>query len=239
MRHQCDTRLLDSIIAATLRGGDKDHIRIGSQYHLRIEVALHANLHRTPILHSGQDIFVEEILRSRDTLHHIMGIKDGEVRQLQGRHTNSTLNRHLNLCKSLRYSHLRILNQGKMVFITHIHQSDAIRISHTKASGIFHYYFCQRVCHRRSITTLGCLATLTRTKQGYEHESTDNFLHFTYHLLVSACKDTDFFVLLQTKQHYYANRHRSDPMVRPHLGIVYLLHPTTLLAIARAAKGVL
>ena len=79
MRNQRDTRLLDSIIATSFERRHKDDIRIGCQHHLRIEVALHANLHDTSILYSLLDILVKEVLRSRQSLDHIVSIENGEV----------------------------------------------------------------------------------------------------------------------------------------------------------------
>ena len=65
MGHQCDTRFLDGLIAASFERRDKNNVRAGSQHHLRIEIALRTNLHDASILHALEYVFVEEVLCPR------------------------------------------------------------------------------------------------------------------------------------------------------------------------------
>ena len=121
MSHQRDARLLNGIIAATFRRRDKDDIGVGSQHQLRIEVAFHTDLHDTTVFYARQDILVEEVLRTCDTLHHIVGIENGEVRQLQSRHTDGILDRHSNFCIVIGHTHVIALHQSKAIAFTNIH----------------------------------------------------------------------------------------------------------------------
>ena len=106
MGHERDARLLDGIIATPFERRNENHIRIGSHHHLRIEVALHTDLHDAPVFHSLKDIFIEQVLRACQALHHVVGIENGEVRQLQRRHTNGVLDRNANLGIANRHRRL-------------------------------------------------------------------------------------------------------------------------------------
>ena len=138
MGHQRDARILDGLITATLEGRDEDDVSIGGQHHLRIEVALCANLHNTTVFHPLQDVLVEEVLGARHALHHVVGIENGEVRQLQGRHTNGVLDGYANLRVTVRYGNVVRTYQRKVVVLADIHQTNACRVAHTECSGILH-----------------------------------------------------------------------------------------------------
>ena len=164
MGYQSDTSLLDGIIATTFRGRDEDHLWISSQHHLCVEVALHTDLHDTTVLHSLEDVLVEEVLRARQSFHYIVGIEDGEVRQLQGRHHNRILNRYANLRISLRHSHIVRMHQGEQIFasltlmggaVGDTYQSNICRVANTEPSSILHLDAHYRVLRTIVRSTIG------------------------------------------------------------------------------------
>ena len=138
MRHQRDACLLDGIVAATLRGRDEDDVRIGGKHQFGVKLALHANLHYPALFYALQDVLVEQILRARDTLHHIVGIEHGEVRQLQGRHADGVLDGHAHLRITAGHFHVVGMHQCKVVVPAYIHQADVARVAYAIALGIFH-----------------------------------------------------------------------------------------------------
>ena len=140
MGNQLDARFLDGIIAATLRGRNEDDVGVGRQHHLGVEVALHTNLHDATVLHPLQDVGVEEVLRARNALHHVMGIEHREVRQLQHRHHNGTTHGHLHPRIALGHRRLVARNQRKALFLPNIHQTDAGRVAHGEARGVLHLH---------------------------------------------------------------------------------------------------
>ena len=139
MRYQRNTGLLDGIVAAALRGRDEDDVRVGGKHQFGVELALHANLHHLAVLHALQDVLVEQILRTRDALHHIVGVEHGEVRQLQGRHADGALDGHAYLRIAAGDLNIVGVHQGEVVVLADIHQTDVARVAYTKALGIFHF----------------------------------------------------------------------------------------------------
>ena len=139
MGHEGDTRLLDGFIAATLRGRDEDDLRIGGEHHLCVEVALHTDFHDAPVLGALEDIGVKEVLRTRQSFHYVVGIEDGEVRELQRRHTDGSRHRHLDAGIALRRFDTTPY-EGEAVVLTHIDKPHACRVADGVASGITGLY---------------------------------------------------------------------------------------------------
>ena len=156
--HEGDTRLLDGLIATALRGRDEDHLRIGSEHHLRVEVALHTYLHDAPVLRARQDIGVKEVLRTRDALHHVVGIEDGEVRELQRRHTDGALHRHLDARIALGHLSPLATDEGEAVMLTHLYEAHASRVLHRVARRITGFHKLQS---RQTVSRPLCLSTAT------------------------------------------------------------------------------
>ena len=106
MRNQGNARFLNGIISSTFEGRDKDNLRIGGQDQLRIEVALHANLHDVAFLHPGFHILVEKIFGAGDAFHRVKRIEGGEIGELKHCHHDSALYGHLHGSISFRHFHL-------------------------------------------------------------------------------------------------------------------------------------
>ena len=133
-----------------------------------------AYLDNSAILDTRLDVLVKEVLGAGDALDHVVGIEDGEVGQLQRCHADGALNGHFDLGISLGHSHIRIMDQGKMVFLAHIHQTNVGRVPNTESRGIlhghlFHHFGCCFVL----------LVTLSRasTQQCQNCTNSKKFLH--------------------------------------------------------------
>ena len=146
MGNQCDARLTDGIIAATLRGRDKDNVGISRQHHLRIEVALHTYLYDASVLHPLQYVVVKEVLRTCQSLHHIVCIQYRKVRELQRCHADGILNGNAYLGVAIGNSSIVSSYQCKVIVFAHIHQSRPSAVLHRVARGIFWHY--RNVCLR-------------------------------------------------------------------------------------------
>ena len=201
MRHQRNACFLDGIVTTSLRGRYKDHVRIGSQHHLRIEVALHTNLHDPSILHTIEDILIEEVLCAGNAFHYIMGIKDREVRQLQGCHTDGILNRYANLYIVRRHLHSILRHQGEMIVIAYIHQPYTGTILYLIARRILRTR--QRICFRYTCSCLIPLtARATKTKNYANNRKNTKTFHLP-HLIILRCKDTTFVVIRKMFLHIF------------------------------------
>ena len=167
MWYQQDARLTDGIIATALGGRYEDDVRIGSQHQLGIDIALHAYLDNGAILDALADVLVEQVLRTRNALHNVVGIKQGEVGQLQGRHHDGTLDGDHHLLVSFRYSGISLSHQGISVFLPDVYQTDAGRVADGETFGILYGDIGGGICIGMLITivlTLRLLGT-TATKQ--------------------------------------------------------------------------
>ena len=97
MRNEGHSRFLDGIVTATFEGRDEDHLWIGGQDQLGVEIAFHAYLHDAPVCHTLVDVFVEEVLGAGDAFYHIQRAQCREVGELQHGHHQGALHGHFHL----------------------------------------------------------------------------------------------------------------------------------------------
>ena len=153
MRHQQDACLANGVIATALGGRDEDDVRIGSEYQLGIDITFHAYLDDAAVLDALADVLVEQVLRPRDALHHVVAFKEGEVRQLQGRHHNGTLDRYHHFLVAIRDRGISLMYQCETVFAPHVYQTDVGRVADGKSLGI-------PDGHLDSVTSRGFFSTI-------------------------------------------------------------------------------
>ena len=134
--HERDARLADGVVAAALRGRDEDDVRVGGENELRVELTLHTNLDDAAVLHSFEDVLVEEVLRARDAFHHVGGGEHGEVRQLKRGHADGALDGHPHLRVAVGHSGVFGADECEVVFLANIDQSHAEGITHAEACGV-------------------------------------------------------------------------------------------------------
>ena len=101
MGHQGEVYLLHLLIAASLKGGDEDHVGVHAHDHLAVEVAFDTNLGGFARLDPFVHLLVEKMTCAGDARHEVACVQGDEVRELERGHAHAALDRCLDGCVSL------------------------------------------------------------------------------------------------------------------------------------------
>ena len=141
-------------------------------------IIAHGDLDDTAVLHPLQDVLVEEVLRARDATHHVVGIQNGEVRQLQGRHADGAADGDQHLSVPVWHHRRLLAHQREMVFSANVHQSDVGRVAYGEARRILDGHRNDGILGRQARSFLRlCVLSVTSHEQGRSDEYTGYLLH--------------------------------------------------------------